>query len=847
MIAARVRSRLTAPLAVIVLASFAGCGDDEQEAEGREKLEEVIAQVEGLDGNARERKLLELARDEGGELVFYTSLNNDAEAGVADAFEDEYDIEVSVYRASSEALAQRVHSEADADFEGSDVIETNGTELALLDKEGVFVPYRPSTIDNLVEGSRENWTVSRLTKFVVAWNTRLVPEGSEPRTLEELAEPEWRDKVAIEASDSDWYSALHTYLQEKGSSEEEADAFFEKLAENSRVVSGHSLMAELLGSGEFSVAASNYEYLTIASIDDGAPVQFKPLAEPVLTRPQGVALLETATHPATALLFVEWLTGPGQEILPEVRDPPGAEGLRTRPGGRGGPGGRRGLRRGRRGLRGRVRAGHPAWQEDRGVGRARTSGSSRATRGGCRAFLRATISPEAARRQVEERLARREESFLDVLERAVFARPESVYARLFRWAGVESGDLRALVGEHGLEGALGRLHDAGVRVTLDEFKGRIPVERRGVSIEPDERAFENPLATPHYVAKAGGSRGAPRRISVDLESLEQETAYHALFVESFGLEDRPYGVWRVIPPNSSGLNNSLRHVKIGGTVERWFNPYRPPRDLEWLKFGLFTAYTVASSRILRRGLAAPEHCRVQDAERVAHWLAGKRAEGTPAVLDTQATYGVRACLAALENELDISGTFFRFGGEPLTEAKAAVVAEAGARAVCHYSMAETGRIGVACASASHHDDVHLLRDKLAILQRERVVDGAGRSVGALHYTPCHPERPHPHDQRRERRLRGSRGPPLRLSPGRAGADAPRPRDPQLREAHERGHALPRLRPARAGGGRVAAALWRDPGRLPDRRGGGAGRAEGQHRDPPGRRQRGRGRGGVALW
>ncbi len=357
------------------------------------------------------------------------------------------------------------------------------------------------------------------------------------------------------------------------------------------------------------------------------------------------------------------------------------------------------------------------------------------------AFLRATVSPEEARRRVQAGLRDREASFLDVLERGVFGRPKSPYQRLFERAGAELGDVRAMVAEAGIEQALERLHDAGVYVTLDEFKGRRPIERPGLSLPPDLRAFENPLATPHYIAATGGSRGTARRVSVDLALLEQEGAYHSLFRQNFGLEGRPFGVWRVIPPNASGINNCLRQAKVGAPVARWFNPYKPPRTAESLKFALFTQYTVRAGLLTGADLRPPEYTPPQEGERVARWLAEMRAAGTPAVLDTQAALGVRACLAAQKHALDISGTFFRFGGEPYTEAKAEVVAQAGAQAACHYTMGETGRIGSACGAPTALDDVHLLRDRLAILQRDRRVDESGLTVGALHYTTLTPSSP----------------------------------------------------------------------------------------------------------
>ena len=50
-------------------------------------------------------------------------------------------------------------------------------------------------------------------------------------------------------------------------------------------------------------------------------------------------------------------------------------------------------------------------------------------------------------------------------------------------------------------------------MTLDEFKGRVPI-RRGQSVVPTEGgAFDNPLLTRHYEARTGGSRspGSPLR------------------------------------------------------------------------------------------------------------------------------------------------------------------------------------------------------------------------------------------------------------------------------------------------------------------------------------------------
>jgi hypothetical protein len=136
----------------------------------------------------------------------------------------------------------------------------------------------------------------------------------------------------------------------------------------------------------------------------------------------------------------------------------------------------------------------------------------------------------------------------------------------------------------------------------------------------------------------------------------------------------------------------------------------------------------------------PEYVPLRDAARVARWVAEKRRDGTPALLNTTASSGVRVCLAAEEHGLDISGTFFRLGGEPFTAARAEAIGRTGARAVSNYSMSELGRVAVACAAPEALDDLHVAIDQLAVIQRERAV-GPGAVVPALLYTTLRPTAP----------------------------------------------------------------------------------------------------------
>jgi hypothetical protein len=355
-------------------------------------------------------------------------------------------------------------------------------------------------------------------------------------------------------------------------------------------------------------------------------------------------------------------------------------------------------------------------------------------------FLTERMTPEIARDRIRAQLERRELTFNEILDGAVYANPRSPYRALLEAAGIESGDVKALIGDHGLEGALERLRDAGVYATLDEFKGRVPIERPNLSLDPGHVAFDNPLIVHHFSAKTGGSRSPRRRVPLDLNLLEHDACHDALFRESFGLWGRPFAMWRVKPPSTGGINNLLRQAKGGGRAMRWFDPYSGPRDFEALKYWCFTAYTVWSGRLLGAHLARPEYCPVERTDRVVEWIRAQKEQGRPALVDAQAGLAVRACSLAVEKGVDISGTFFRLGGEPFTQAKLDTMSAAGCTAITFYSMAEAGRLGVGCPNPNASDDTHFLTDKLAVLQRERVF-ASGLRAGILCYTTLLPSTP----------------------------------------------------------------------------------------------------------
>jgi hypothetical protein len=357
---------------------------------------------------------------------------------------------------------------------------------------------------------------------------------------------------------------------------------------------------------------------------------------------------------------------------------------------------------------------------------------------GLAAFLRETVSPEEARRRIQEQLARRESSFLDVIDRGIYANPESPYSKLLEYAGIAMSDIAGLVQEAGLEGALSRLYDAGVYLTLEEVRGRAPVRRGNLEFFIGETDLDNPLLETYFEGVSSGSRSAGRRVFIDFRRLEYEAFHVSQMLEAHGLGGRPLALWRPVPPDSTGLNNLFRYTKIGGRLERWFSQSAPGLTKQGPRPTLLLYSTLLTGRLARRPLQRPRFVPRNEAVEVARWLAETRSRGTPGVIDTSASCASRVCQEALNHGLDISGSAFVVAGEPYTPAKASVISAAGARGLDRYSLTEVGSVGFACANPIAVDDMHFAGEKVAVIQRQKVMNDSGDSVPGLVYTTLLP-------------------------------------------------------------------------------------------------------------
>jgi hypothetical protein len=84
---------------------------------------------------------------------------------------------------------------------------------------------------------------------------------------------------------------------------------------------------------------------------------------------------------------------------------------------------------------------------------------------------------------------------------------------------------------------------------------------------------------------------------------------------------------------------------------------------------------------------------------------------------------------------------FVASGEALTPAKRAVIERAGAEAIPRYIMGEIGPAGMACRNLRPDNAVHVTRDTVAVISRERPAPLSGAPVESLLFTTLLPFAP----------------------------------------------------------------------------------------------------------
>jgi iron(III) transport system substrate-binding protein len=294
----------TAICAIIAFCIIAAVGATPARAQTAAADNSAIYMDQGAD---RGERLIAKAREEG-TLTLYTSMATTESGPLALAFEKKYGVKVQVWRALSENVLQRALTEARGGRRG---------RVEALVREGVAAQFNSSHIADLPAWAipaHRRWFGDRANLWVVGYNTDKIKREELPAALEGFADPRWKGRLALEATDSDWMYGVVSFMGEARGLE-----FFRRLAAlKPEMRKGHVLVAQLVAAGELPLCLTTYSGNANSIKAKGGPIDWAAV-EPLVGRPQAIAVAANAPHPNAALLFADFVLSPeGQQLLGDL-------------------------------------------------------------------------------------------------------------------------------------------------------------------------------------------------------------------------------------------------------------------------------------------------------------------------------------------------------------------------------------------------------------------------------------------------------------------------------------------------------------------------------------------------
>ena len=270
------------------------------------------------EGADRMERIVAGAKKEGA-LTLYTTIAEKDLPAIVKPFEQKYGIKVNVWRAGTDKVLQRIVTESQAKKYDVDAVHFGAPEMEALAREKILAPVASPVHKDLQAGSvpaHRQWAATILSVWVQAYNTTLVKKEELPRTYQDLLDPKWKGRLGIEVKNDDWFATVVHLM----GGEQQGLKFFQDLVAKNGISPrhGHTLLTNMVVSGEVPMALTVYNYMPEQAKKKGAPIDWFVI-EPAIARANAVGVTRNAPHPNAALLFYEYLLGPdGQKAMVSV-------------------------------------------------------------------------------------------------------------------------------------------------------------------------------------------------------------------------------------------------------------------------------------------------------------------------------------------------------------------------------------------------------------------------------------------------------------------------------------------------------------------------------------------------
>ena len=250
-----------------------------------------------------------------GKLVLYTSQpDRDAQQTVAAFREVHPGVEVEIFRSGTTEVMSKLAAEFAAGQPKPDVLFiADAVSMEALKRDGRLLPYKEAKVEGFRPGSFDadkHYFGSKLITTGIAVNGAA---KNRPSSWADLKNPEYKGQISMP---SPLYSgAAAIMLSAMADRSDLGWAYFEALRKNeAEPVRGNGAVLKSVAGGEKAIGVL-VDFMALNAKQKGSPIDFVFPKEGVPAVTEPVAILKTASNPAAAKAFVDFiLSDRGQQL-----------------------------------------------------------------------------------------------------------------------------------------------------------------------------------------------------------------------------------------------------------------------------------------------------------------------------------------------------------------------------------------------------------------------------------------------------------------------------------------------------------------------------------------------------
>ncbi|MCU1802812.1 iron ABC transporter substrate-binding protein [Pectobacterium parvum] len=258
--------------------------------------------------------------DEG--IVIYNAQHENLVKSWVDGFTKETGIKVTLRNGSDTELGNQLVQEGKSS--PADVFLTeNSPSMVLVDNANLFAPLDNATLAQVPSDYRPShgrWIGIAARSTVFVYNPAKFTDAQLPKSLADLAKPEWKGRWAASPSGADFQAIVSAYLELKG--EQATQAWLKGMKENFTAYKGNSTVMKAVNAGQIDSGVIYHYYRFVDQAKTGENSNntelyyFKHKDPGAFVSISGGGVLASSKHAKDAQAFIKWITGKsGQEIL----------------------------------------------------------------------------------------------------------------------------------------------------------------------------------------------------------------------------------------------------------------------------------------------------------------------------------------------------------------------------------------------------------------------------------------------------------------------------------------------------------------------------------------------------